>query len=160
MNIETKEILNKWKLFRLTNDQGMKVSFLNYGGIITEILVPDKHGSLENVVLGFKNYEDYENNSNFFGAITGRVAGRIQGASFTIDGKKYSLEANDGANHLHGGSNGFHQVVWDSRPFQTNDTVGVELTHTTPDGEGGYPGNLDVSVTYTLNNHNKLRINY
>src|SRR5690625_3534705 len=139
MNIETKEILNKWKLFTLTNDKGMKVSFLDFGGIITEILVPDKNGTLENVVLGFKDYADYENNANYFGAITGRVAGRIAGASFTIDGKEYSLEANDGENHLHGGSGGFHQVLWEGKPFQLDDEIGVKLTHTSLDGAGGYP---------------------
>src|SRR5690625_6346019 len=78
MKIETKDVLNKWKLYTLTNQQGMKVRLLNYGGIITEIVVPNKDGVMENVVLGFKDYADYENNENFFGAITGRVAGRIQ----------------------------------------------------------------------------------
>lgn len=160
MNIETKNVMDDWKLFTLTNSQGMKVSFLNYGGIITEILVPNKNGTFENVVLSFKDYEDYKDNSNYFGAITGRVAGRIEGASFTIDGEDYSVEANEGANHLHGGSVGFHQVLWEGEPFQTNDTIGVKLTHTSPDGEGGYPGNLDVSVTYTLNNANEFSIHY
>src|SRR5690625_3077914 len=160
MNIETKEILNKWKLYTLTNDQGMKVSFLNFGGIITEILVPDKNGTFENVVVGYKDYADYEDNSNFFGAITGRVAGRIEGASFTIDGENYSLEANDGDNHLHGGTYGFHQILWDGEPSETNDSVSVALTHTSPDGDGGYPGKIEVSVTYTLNNNNEFSIKY
>src|SRR5690625_3291471 len=95
MNIETKDVLNKWKLFTLTNKQGMKIRLLNYGGIITEIIVPNKDGVMENVVLGFKDYADYENNENFFGAITGRVAGRIQDAELTLNGKLYPLEKNE-----------------------------------------------------------------
>lgn len=160
MNIETKDIFNNWKRYTLTNDHGMKVSFLDFGGIITEILVPDKNGVFENVVLAFKDEADYLNNGSYFGAITGRVAGRIAGASFTIDGNTYTLEANDGANHLHGGTKGFHQVLWKGEPFQTEDTVGVRLSHTSPDGDGGYPGTLEVTVTYTLNNDNEFRIHY
>lgn len=160
MQIDTKDILNKWKQYTLTNDQGMKVRLLNFGGIITEIIVPNKDGVMENVVLGYKNYEDYENNPNFFGAIVGRIAGRIQDASFTIKDKTYTLEANEGVHHLHGGSSGFHQVIWETGFFQTDDTVGVKLTHTSPDAEGGYPGNVDITVTYTLTNKNELILDY
>lgn len=152
--------MNKWKLFTLTNNNGMNVSFLNFGGIITDISVPDRNNNIENVVLGYKNYMDYEKNPNFFGAIIGRVAGRIQDSSFTIQGQTYSLEANEGVHHLHGGSEGFHQVIWEATPFQTADAVGVNLTHTSLDGEGGYPGNLDVAVTYTLTNNNELIVDY
>lgn len=160
MNIETKDILNKWKLFTLINEQGMKVSLLNYGGIITEIIVPNKDGVMENVVLGFKDYADYENNENYFGAITGRVAGRIQDASLTLNGKLYPLEANEGNHHLHGGSGGLYQVIWNAEPFQSDDKVGVKLSYLSPDGDGGYPGNVDITVTYTLNNDNELIIDY
>lgn len=160
MNIETEDILNKWKLFTLTNQQGMKVSFLNYGGIITEIIVPNKDGVMENVVLGFKDYADYEDNKNFFGAITGRVAGRIQDAELTLNGKLYPLEKNENSHHLHGGSKGLYQVIWDAEPFQSDDTVGVKLSHLSPDGDSGYPGNLDITVTYTLNNDNEFIIDY
>lgn len=160
MKINEQKVLNQWKLYTLINNQGMKVSFLNFGGIITEILVPNKDGVMENVVLGYKNYEDYESNPNFFGAIVGPVAGRIQDASFTANDQTYNLEANEGAHHLHGGSEGLHQVIWETETFQTDQTVGVTLTHTSVDGEGGYPGNLAITVTYTLNDQNEFTIDY
>jgi len=160
MQIETQEILNKWKLYTLTNNNGMKISFLNFGGIITDISVPNRHNHLENVVLGYKSYVDYEKNPNFFGAIVGRVAGRIQDASFTIQDQTYSLTANEDGHHLHGGDGGFHQVIWQASPFQTDDTVGVKLSHKSVDGEGGYPGTIEVAVTYTLTNNNELILDY
>lgn len=160
MNIQTKEILGKWKEFTLSNDKQMSVSVLNYGGIITKILAPDRNGVVENVALGLKDYQDYEANPPFFGALIGRVAGRIQGSSFELNGEKYSLEANDGENHLHGGSEGFHQVIWEVTPFQFDGNVGLTLTHKSADGEGGYPGNVEVKVTYTLNNENQLSLAY
>jgi len=138
----------------------MRVSLLNFGGIITEILVPNQKGVLENVVLSYKNISDYEDNPNFFGAIIGRVAGRIQGANFTLNDETYSLESNEGSHQLHGGSNGFHQVVWDATTFQTANTVGVKLSHTSIDGNGGYPGNISTKVTYTLTNNNEFIIDY
>lgn len=160
MKIETQDILNKWKLYTLTNNNGMTVSFLNFGGIITDISVPNRHNQLENVVLGYTNYTDYEENPNFFGAIIGRVAGRIQDASFTIQDQPYSLAANEGGHHLHGADEGFHQVIWQSSPFQSDDTVGVKLNHKSLDGEGGYPGTIEVAVTYTLTNNNELILDY
>ena len=110
MKIEIEKTKNNWQHYKLTNDNGMRVSLLDFGGIITEILVPNRNGVLENVVLGYKNISDYEQNLNFFGAIIGRVAGRIQDASFTLNDETYSLESNEGSHHLHGGSGGFHQV--------------------------------------------------
>lgn len=160
MKVETTDILGKWKEYTLVNEQGMSVSVINFGGIITEMLVPNRNGKLENVVIGFKNYADYETNPNYFGALIGRVAGRIQGGEFVLNGKTYSLDHNDGDNHLHGGASGFHQVIWNVDPFQTGDTVGLKLTHKSLDGDGGYPGNLDVTVTYVLNNDNQFTIDY
>jgi len=160
MKIESQDILNKWKLYTLLNDNGMKISFLNYGGIITDISVPNRNNELENVVLGYKNYSDYEDNPNYFGAIIGRVAGRIRNASFTIQNQTYSLDANEGGHHLHGAGGGFHQVIWQSSSFQTDDKVGVTLSHRSLDGEGGYPGTIEVSVTYTLTNNNELILDY
>ncbi|WP_249869133.1 aldose epimerase family protein [Oceanobacillus saliphilus] len=159
MKIEKKEIFGEWEEFTLTNDQNMSVSVLNYGGIITKILVPDRNEKVENVVLGYKNYQDYQENPNYFGAIIGRVAGRIRDAAFEIDGKAYSLQANDGKNHLHGGPAGLHQVVWEATPFETNETIGVTLSHQSEEG-GGYPGNLEITVTYTLTNDNQLHLEY
>lgn len=160
MKIESKYILEKWQEFTLINDQGMSVSALDYGGIITKILAPDRNGNMENIVLRYKNYADYETNPNYFGALIGRVAGRIQYASFELNGKKYTLEKNDSDNHLHGGSTGFHQVIWNAEPFQTNDTAGLKLAHKSSDGEGRYPGNAAIEVTYTLNNDNQFIIDY
>ncbi|WP_203248087.1 aldose epimerase family protein [Sporosarcina beigongshangi] len=160
MKMEITDISGKWMKYTLVNEQGMSVSVLNYGGIITEILVPDRNGKIENVVLGFKNYVDYESNQNYFGALIGRVAGRIQGGSFELNGKTYELEKNNKDNHLHGGSSGFHQAIWDVKPFQTVNTIGLMLTYKSSDGEGGYPGNLDVTVTYKLNNNNQFIIDY
>ncbi|MCZ2258478.1 aldose epimerase family protein [Sporosarcina sp. G11-34] len=160
MNIESREIINNWTLYTLTNDHNMSVSLLDFGGIITNISVPNRNKKVENVVLGYKNISDYVDNPNYLGAIVGRVAGRIQNASFILDGKTHTLETNEGVHHIHGGSVGFHQVIWTAHPFQTAETVGVRLTHTSPDGEGGYPGNLEVSVTYTLTNKNELILDY
>lgn len=160
MHIDVQDVHKKWKLFTLTNKHGMRVSILNFGGILTDISVMNKQGVLENVVLGFKDVADYEHNPNYIGALIGPVAGRIENSNFQLGGKKFSLEANEGPHHLHGGSGGFHQVVWQATSFQTTEKVGVRLTHFRPDGEGGYHGNLDVSVTYTVTNDNELIIDY
>jgi len=160
MHIETKEILGKWKEYTLTNNHDMTVSVLDYGGIITKILVPDRNGTIENVVLGYKEYKDYEENPNFFGAIIGPVAGRIKAASFELDNKTYNLAANDGPNHLHGGPEGYHQVIWNVSSFKTDDTVGLVLTYKSTAGEAGYPGNVDIRATYTLTDNNQLFLDY
>ncbi|GAA0591143.1 galactose mutarotase [Virgibacillus siamensis] len=154
------EIKTTWREFTLTNDSQTSVSFLNYGGIITEISAPDRNGNVENVILGFDDYRDYAANPVFFGAIIGRVAGRIQDAALPVHNQVYQLTANEGANHLHGGPNGFHSVLWDAAPFRTNHSVGVTLSHQSPDNEGGYPGTLSVDVTYELDNRNRFTITY
>lgn len=150
MKIETKDILNKWKQFTLTNNSGMRVSFLDYGGIITEISVPNKQGRLENIVLAYEDYTEYERNQNFLGSLVGPVAGRIENASFHLNETEYKLEKNEGEHHLHGGSHGFHQVIWQASPFEKEDTVGVVLSHQSKESDTGYPGNLDITVTYSL----------
>ncbi|KKK38692.1 aldose epimerase [Mesobacillus campisalis] len=160
MKIAVKEILGKWQEYSLTNANNMCVSVLDFGGIITKIIAPGRFDSLENVVVSFKDCEDYENDPNFFGALIGRVAGRIQGSTFKLGGKTYELPANNGQNHLHGGPGGFHQVIWKADPFLKRECVGLKLSHHSPDGDGGYPGNLDVTVTYTLDNKNRLTIEY
>ncbi|MFB1049742.1 aldose epimerase family protein [Paraliobacillus sp. JSM ZJ581] len=149
-----------WIEYTLENDQGISINCLNYGGIIKDINVPDRNGKLENVVLSFANNEDYLNNPNFFGALVGRVAGRIESSSFSIDGKMYTLPANEEDHHLHGGTNGFHQILWETTPFQTETQIGVHFTHTFPDGDGGYPGQLEVTITYALTNENNFEITY
>lgn len=160
MDITTREVINHWKEYTLTNDYGMSVSLLNYGGIITKLIVPDRNGHFENVILAYQDYKEYEQNAYCFGAIIGRVAGRIEKAAFQLNGKNYQLLANEGNHHIHGGETAFHQTIWEAEPFRNQEDVGVRLKHTSPDGEGGYPGDVDIIVTYTLTNKNELHIGY
>lgn len=163
MDIQTKKVQVKnheWQEYTLSNDKGMKVSILDFGGIITEIQAPDQEGNFENVVLAFKNYEDYLENPGFLGALTGRVAGRIENAQFDVEGVTYNLTKNEGNHHLHGGNEGFHNALWNVEPFQKADEVGLTLTYSSPDGHNGYPGKLDMEVVYSLNNKNELSITY
>lgn len=166
MNIETKDFGQTKEgipvdLFSLQNDKGMAVHITNYGGIITELWVPDRDGKMADVVLGFDNISDYEQKSPYFGCITGRYANRIAAGKFTLDGVTYDkLAINNGPNHLHGGLKGFDKVVWHAETFEAADSVGVKLRYISKDGEEGYPGNLDVKVTYTLTNADELKIDY
>lgn len=147
-------------LFTLTNAQGMKVGVIDYGGIITEITVPDREGNMDNVVLGFDNLAQYESGHPFLGALVGRYANRIGKAQFTLDDSTYVLAANNGPNSLHGGLKGFDKRIWKSEGFRNNDGVAVKLMYTSVDGEEGYPGTLNTTVTYTLTDSNELRIDY
>jgi len=122
--------------------------------------VPDRDGNVGNVVLGFTSFDKYAAGHPFFGAIAGRVANRIGGARFTLDGKEYKLAANNGPNTLHGGMNGFDKKVWDAEPVDTSDGPSLKLRYVSPDGEEGFPGSLTTSVTYTLTNEDELRIDY
>lgn len=146
------------ELFTLTNENGMEVSITNYGGIVTSIKVPDKDGNIENVVLGFDDFEKYKEGHPFFGAIAGRYANRIAKGRFTLNGEEYELATNDGENHLHGGNEGFDKKLWDSDVNQGENSI--TLSYLSPDGEEGYPGNLDVDVTYALTDDNELQIDY
>lgn len=147
-------------LFTLTNTSGVEVKVTNYGGIITHLRVPDEDGVVEDVVLGYDSLGGYLEASPYFGAIVGRYGNRIGGAEFTLDGKSYTLAANNGPNHLHGGERGFDKVVWTAEPFEEAGRRGVELAYTSPDGEEGYPGTLNVEVTYTLTDDDGLVIDY
>lgn len=146
--------------YTLTNDSGMSVSCLNYGCVITKIIVPDRNNNFENVVLGFDNLDDYLELSPYFGAVVGRVAGRIKDAKFELDGVEYQLAANDGPNHLHGGKQGFNSVIWQTERIEQDDAIGLRFSYLSPDGEEGYPGNLDTSIIYLLSNSNELTITY
>lgn len=146
--------------YTLTNNNGYEVTCLDYGCIISKLLVPDQNGTFENVVLGFDRLEDYHNYSSYFGATIGRVAGRIDKAAFQLDGETYKLPVNDGQNHLHGGHKGFDKVIWDTRVIDQKDKVGLEFSYFSPDGEEGYPGNLRVKVIYMLNDLNEFSIAY
>jgi aldose 1-epimerase len=159
--------------YTLTNAHGMSVSVLTYGGIIQSLSVPDRRGRSANVTLGFGDIDGYTNaayvkSNPYFGAIIGRYGNRIGGAQFMLDGQTYTLDANNNGNTLHGGFKGFNQFVWDAKEVPGTDTVGLELSRTSAAGEGcadlstctGFPGNLKVSVLFTLNNANQLRFDY
>lgn len=148
------------KEYTLYNDSGMSVSCLNYGCIISKIMVPDRIGNVENVVLGFEDFSDYLKWSPYFGAIVGRVAGRIKGGSFDLDGKKYRLSANDDSNHLHGGKVGLSSIIWKTEKIEEENAIGIKFFYLSPDGEEGYPGNLNITVLYLLTNDNELKITY
>jgi aldose 1-epimerase len=148
------------EVFTLTNAHGLEVRAATYGGIIVSLFVPDRDGRMADVVLGHDSLDAYLRGSLYFGAIVGRFCNRIANARFTVDGMTYRLVANDGRNHLHGGLKGFDQVVWRAAPFRTDSTVGVVLSYTSPDGEEGYPGNLNARVTYTLTDRNELVVDY
>jgi aldose 1-epimerase len=149
--------------YTLKNTAGMEVRVLTYGGIITSIQVPDRNGRLGDVVLGYDSLEGYVKNPSYFGAVIGRYANRVGKAQFTLDGKTYKLAANNRANSLHGGLKGFDKFVWSAKEVHQADKAGqagVELSHTSPDGDEGYPGNLSVSVTFLLNDKNELSLDY
>jgi aldose 1-epimerase len=149
-------------LFVLTNKNGMTAKIMTYGAIITELDVPDRDGRMGDVVLGFDNLQGYLEGHPFFGAIVGRVANRIAKAKFTLNGVEYKLKKNNGPNALHGGLKGFDKVVWKVEEVGSGKKGGVslKLTHTSPDGDEGYPGNLSVAVAYTLTDKNELKIDY
>jgi aldose 1-epimerase len=147
--------------YTLSNVHGMEVSIITYGGAVQSIKVPDKDGKLGDVALGFDNLEDYlKSNNPYFGALIGRYGNRIAKGQFVLDGKTYQIPANNGPNALHGGPKGFDKQVWAATPITDSGWVGVELTYFSPDGQMGFPGNLAVTVRYTLNNDNELRIDY
>ena len=146
--------------YTLDNGKGLVVSVLNYGGIITQILAPDREGKAADIALGFKDLDGYLANPPYFGALIGRFGNRIGNAKFTLDGKTYELPANDGRNTLHGGAHGFNKKVWDVKPFTEKHACGLTLTYTSPDGEEGFPGTLKVTVVYTLSEKNELAFEY
>jgi aldose 1-epimerase len=145
------------------SNRGMTVRILTYGGIIQSLDVPNGRKDPVNVVLGFADLQGYLDNNNpgpYFGALIGRYGNRIANGQFELDGTPYQLPINNDPNSLHGGFNGFDTKVWTATPIQNNGTVGLQLNYTSPDGEEGYPGNLDVQVTYTLTRDQKLEIHY
>jgi aldose 1-epimerase len=138
--------------FTLANRQGMLVKILDFGGIITEIHVPDREGQFADVALGFDTISPYLKDSPYFGALIGRYGNRIGKGRFVLDGKAYQLPTNDGNNHLHGGDRGFDKVLWTA----SVDDASLVLRYRSADGEQGYPGNLDVTVTYSLSEDNEI----
>lgn len=147
--------------YTLKNTNGVELNVITYGGRITSLKVPNKAGKLENVVLGHNTIEGYLRADNpFFGALIGRYGNRIANGKFTLNGKEYNLATNDGVNHLHGGVNGFDRVVWTATPIEGKEDSTLKLTYKSIDGEEGYPGNLDVTVIYTLTKDNSVEVSY
>ncbi|MDB6037545.1 MAG: mro, partial [Verrucomicrobiales bacterium] len=147
-------------LFTLTNGRGLTVKITTFGGIVTELKTPDRNGMSGDIVLGFDNFEQYAKGHPFFGAIAGRYANRIAKGKFSLDGKEYHLPINNGPNSLHGGLKGFDKKIWKAEPLETAEGPLLRLSYFSADGEEGYPGNLNVMVTYTLTQKNELRIEY
>lgn len=148
------------ELFTLTNSHGIEIRLTNYGAIITALRTPDRSGHFDDIVLGYDSFAGWLHNGEYFGAVVGRYGNRIARGQFTLDGTTYHLAVNNGPNTLHGGLRGFDKRVWSATPFQRQDSVGVVLEYTSPDGEEGYPGTLQARVTYTLTNDDKLIIDY
>jgi aldose 1-epimerase len=146
--------------FTLVNPGGITVSILSFGGIVRSINVPDKNGTTADVVLGFDSLPPYEARHPYFGTITGRFANRIANGRFTLDGRTYTLATNNGPNHLHGGLKGFDRANWNYKTDTGANSVSLVLSHTSPDGDEGYPGAVSAQVTYTLFRDNSLRIDY
>ena len=150
----------KIEKFNLSNDQGLTASVTNFGAILTSLTVPNRSGRSEEVMLGFDTLEGYLADIWFFGATIGRYANRIAKGKFSLDGVEYQLAQNSPPSHLHGGPKGFHKWVWSAETRNYEDSISVVFSRLSPDGEEGYPGNLSVTVTYTLNNRNELAIDY
>jgi aldose 1-epimerase len=153
------------QLFTLTNAAGLKATISTYGGTLTSLLVPDKDGKLSDVILGFDNVSGYlspefKKSNPYFGALIGRYGNRIKGGQFSLDGQAYTLAKNNGPNSLHGGNQGFNQKIWTAKPGTSADGQTLTLTYLSKDGEEGYPGNLTVTVVYTLTAANALKIDY
>lgn len=148
-------------LFTLTNKNGLVAKISNYAGAIYELDVPDRNGKLSNVVLGLKSLKEYFGPNPHFGALIGRFSNRIANAEFTLDGVTYHLTANSMKKHsIHGGKIGFDKIVWNPDTMMTENGPALKLTHLSPDGHEGFPGNLKVTAIYTLTNDNALRLDY
>jgi aldose 1-epimerase len=143
--------------YRLTNRTGMVCRIMDYGATVISLTAPDRKGKLEEVTLGFKNFDDYAAKSPYFGCAVGRIGNRIGKGKFKLDGKEYALALNDGPNTLHGGKVGFDKVIWKVEGVTRNSIV---FSHVSPDGDEGYPGELRVTLKYTLTNQNALEIDY
>lgn len=147
-------------LFTLTNARGTVAKVIAYGATLTELWIPDRHGKNDDVVLGFDDLSGYVKNPAWFGATVGRVTNRIAKGKFTLGGKQYSLEINNPPNSLHSGPNDLSHVVWKGEVISSSHAAVVKFSYLSPDGDEGFPGNLTVSVTYTLTDSNELKLDY
>lgn len=148
------------EMYTLRNANGLEAEIITFGGIIRALRVPDREGNADDVVLGFDSLSQYLDGHPYFGAVVGRYANRIARGTFTLDSVTYQLALNNGMNHLHGGTQGFDKVLWDAQSFESDSSSGLRFTYLSPDGEEGYPGNLQVTVTYTLDDLNQLTFDY
>lgn len=146
--------------YMLTNSNGLRATLMDHGATLLTLEVPDRDGTLADIVLGFDGVEPYTGASPYMGATVGRYANRIALGKFRLGGEEYTLAANNEPNHLHGGDVGFDKVLWDAETFESSEGVGVRFSYLSKDGEEGYPGNLQCTVTYTLTNADELRIDY
>lgn len=144
----------------LKNKAGLEAKLISFGATLVSLKTPDKNGEFADITLGYDDLDSYISNKCYFGCTVGRYATRIANAKFMLDGKEYRLAANDGVNHLHGGIRGFSRAPWKGMPFEDDDGCGVIFKYLSPDGEEGYPGNLNAIVTYTLTEDNELKIGY
>ncbi len=145
------------KKYKISNDKGVSAEIISYGAIVVSLTAPNRNGQMEDIILGFDDLASYEKDNTFQGAIVGRYGNRIAGGKFSLDGKVYQLNLNDGPNHLHGGPKGFFKVIWD---IEQLDSQSVRLSYVSPDGEEGYPGEVKISVVYTITDDDALRIDY
>lgn len=148
------------KIYSLTNANGLTAKITDYGAKLVSLMVPDKNGKLAEVILGYDSLSQYLKGDPYFGSTVGRYANRIAKGKFTLNGKEYQLALNNGANHLHGGPGGCHSVLWKSEIIDKMGNPAVKFSYSSPDGEEGYPGNLEVAVTYCWNDSNELVIDY
>ncbi len=146
--------------FTLQNPGGMRVKIINYGAIVMSIEVPDRNGKLGDVILGYDDLDGYINDNSYQGAIVGRYGNRIAKGKFTLEDIEHQVTVNDGENHLHGGRKGFFKSIWNSEPIQSETDPALKLTYLSPDGEEGYPGNVNIEVIYTITEENALKIEY
>lgn len=148
------------EVFRIENDHGISILIANYGCTVLSLSVPDSKGKSEDIVTGYFNTDEWKKNPAYFGSLIGRTCNRIGGAKFSIDGTEYNVSANTGDYQLHGGFEGFDKKIWDAVPFLEKDTACIRFHYVSADGEEGFPGNLDASIEYCLNNHNEFSMKF
>ncbi len=146
--------------YTLASPSGLEVKVLDYGATIISVRVPDRDGKVDNVVLRLDSLEDYVKGHPLLGSVVGRYANRISEAKFVLDGREHRLTRNSGRHHIHGGNAGFHRALFRAEVLPEREGVGIRLRHTSPDGEDGYPGKLEVEVTYKVTDENELRMEY
>ncbi|HQU73553.1 MAG TPA: aldose epimerase family protein, partial [Calditrichia bacterium] len=146
--------------YRLVNKAGIEMGLIDYGAIMTHLITPDRDGKMGDIVLGYDQLADYVRDTAHLGAIVGRYANRIAGGRFSIGRQRFTLNKNEGNNHLHGGPGGFHKVLWQGEIQKNPRGESVRFSYHSPDGEEGYPGNLILRVTFTLSDLNELHIEY